>query len=78
VSLSRPAPTSLRNVTELQRTLASWVLSSGISQVELARRTGFSTKHVNQMLRGGVEGTLSAWQALLDAAGIRVRPPESD
>lgn len=59
-------------MTDLHQMLARLVEQSGVPQVELARRTGYSAKHVNQMLRGQNEGTLTAWQKLLDAAGVRL------
>jgi Winged helix-turn-helix DNA-binding len=49
--------------------LQSIVEDSGLPQVELARRSGLSTKHVNQMLRHGV-GTVKAWEKLLTAVGV--------
>ena len=58
--------------THLQQLLAGLVRDSGVPQAELARRVGFSEKHVSQMLTGRVEGTLTAWQVLLDAAGVEL------
>lgn len=48
------------------------VLGTGLTQVELARATGMSTKHVSQMMTGRVDGSLKAWQALIDAADLRL------
>lgn len=65
-------------MTPLQQVLIDAVLRSERPQVLLARDSGLSTKHVNQLLRGRTEGSLTAWQALLDAAGVdltRVLPP---
>ena len=39
----------------------------GWSQVELAARAGISQKHLSQMLRGHVEGSLAVWDRLLVA-----------
>lgn len=54
----------------LQKVLIDAVLKSDRPQVLLARDSGLSTKHVNQMLLGRCEGSLSSWQALLSAAGV--------
>lgn len=64
-------------VTHLQVFLAGLVLSGGKSQVLLAERSELSTKHVNAMLMGRCEGTLSAWQRLLDAAGVTIEQMRS-
>ena len=49
--------------------LRSLVIDSGLPQVELARRSGMSTKHINQMLRHGV-GSVQAWDSLLNSIGV--------
>jgi predicted transcriptional regulator len=56
-------------MTPLQGILVAAVKASGRSQNMLARDAGLTEKHVSQMMTGRVEGTLSAWQAVLDAAG---------
>lgn len=50
----------------------------GLPQAWLASKTGFSQKHVSQMLTGKVEGTLPVWEALLAAAGRWRLPPAKD
>lgn len=45
---------------------------SGRTQKELAAEVGLSEKHVSQMMTGRADGALRSWQALLDAAGLRV------
>lgn len=51
----------------------SWAIgASGQSQAALARKVGLSQKHVSQMMTGRVVGSLRSWQALADAAGVRV------
>jgi hypothetical protein len=57
-------------VTALQQSLATTVLSAGKSQAWLAAETGYTEKHISQMMRGKEEGSLTAWQRLLDAAGV--------
>lgn len=59
-------------MTPLQRLLADAVVDSGRRHADLAAETGYSTKHLSQMLNGHTEGTLTAWQRLLDAAGVSV------
>lgn len=59
-------------VTELQHFLAGLVRSNRIPQTEIASAVGISEKHLSQMLNGRVEGTLTMWQAVLDAAGVRL------
>lgn len=64
----------------LQRVLIDRVLRAERAQVLLARDSGLSAKHVNQLLLGRAEGSLSAWTALLLAAGVdlnSVLPPAS-
>lgn len=53
--------------TQLQKELIAQVRESALLQVDLARRTGYSQKHISQVLNGRVEGTLTLWQALVDA-----------
>lgn len=50
--------------------LVGAVKGSGRLQVDLARETGMSEKHVSEMLTGAAEGSLTAWSALLVAAGV--------
>ncbi len=59
-------------MTELQTFLVRLVRSSGRTQASLARQAELTEKHLSQMMTGRVEGSLSAWQALLDAAGVRL------
>lgn len=54
-------------MTQLQRELIAQVKSSALLQVDLSRRTGYSQKHLSQVLNGHVEGTLTLWQSLIDA-----------
>lgn len=54
----------------LQAFLQELIRASGVPQNELARRTGLTEKHVSEMMNGWSQGKLSAWQALLDAAGV--------
>lgn len=56
----------------LQMFLRDLVLETGVPQNELARRTGLTEKHVSEMMNGWSQGKLTAWQALLDAAGIHL------
>lgn len=53
------------------------VLADAIIEAQPQKRTaalaGFSEKHVSQMLTGKVDGSLRAWQRMLDAAGLSVR-----
>jgi predicted transcriptional regulator len=51
----------------LQQELIAQVKASALLQVDLARRTGYSQKHISQVLNGRVEGTLTMWQSLIDA-----------
>lgn len=46
------------------------VAQSGRTQKQLAAMVGLSEKHVSQMMTGRVTGSLAAWQALMDAAGV--------
>ena len=39
----------------------------------LADRAGISRKHLSELVTGRAEGSLTAWQALLDALGIDPR-----
>jgi predicted transcriptional regulator len=57
-------------VSRLQEFLRDLVRASGVPQRELSRRTGFTEKHISEMMNGWSQGQLSAWQALLDAAGV--------
>jgi transcriptional regulator with XRE-family HTH domain len=57
-------------MSRLQEFLRDLVRASGVPQNELAQRTGLTEKHISEMLNGWSQGTLSAWQALLDAAGV--------
>jgi transcriptional regulator with XRE-family HTH domain len=57
-------------MTRLQELLRAEIVATGISQTELAQRTGFSAKHISAMMTGRSQGKLTAWQALLDAAGV--------
>lgn len=50
--------------------LAQVVRRQCVPQCELARRTGFSEKHISQMMRRGV-GSVQGWDALLLASGVR-------
>ncbi len=58
-------------MTKLQTHLAGLVRvgmhKQKMSQKALARRVSMTDKHVSQMLSGRVQGTLEAWQKLLDA-----------
>ena len=56
-----------REVTQLQRELIAQVKDSALMQVDLSRRTGYTQKHISMVLNGHVEGTLTMWQAMLDA-----------
>lgn len=60
------------DMTELQMFLRDLVLETGVPQKELARRIGLTEKHVSEMMNGWSQGKLTAWQALLDAAGVRL------
>ncbi len=53
--------------TQLQKELIAQIRDSALLQVDLSRRTGYSQKHLSQVLNGHVEGTLTFWQALIDA-----------
>lgn len=52
----------------LHATLSDLVDEAGHTQAFLARRAGYSEKHVSQMLTGKVDGTLTAWSRLIAAA----------
>lgn len=41
----------------------------GVTQVELARRTGYSTKHVNQVLQGRVRLSIALAEEFAEAIG---------
>ncbi|MCW2757000.1 MAG: hypothetical protein JWO46_746 [Nocardioidaceae bacterium] len=71
-------PVASRYETELQADLATRVRSAGVPQTVLAERTGFSEKHVSQMLTGAAAGTLKAWQRLLVAATSPAVVPDDD
>ena len=57
-------------MTELQAFLIGLVRNTQIPQRDIIGKAGISEKHLSQMLNGHVEGTLSTWQAVLDAAGV--------
>lgn len=57
-------------MTDLQAMLSTLVRHTQIPQVQIAGKAGLSEKHLSQMLTGNVEGTLTMWQAVLDAAGV--------
>jgi hypothetical protein len=57
-------------VIALQTFLQDLVRASGVPQCDLAHRVGLTEKHVSEMMNGWSQGKLSAWQALLDAAGV--------
>ena len=59
-------------MSTLQMFLRDLILETGVPQNELARRTGLTEKHVSEMMNGWSQGKLTAWQALLDAAGVRL------
>jgi predicted transcriptional regulator len=54
----------------LQTFLQDLIRASGVPQRDLARRAALTEKHVSEMMCGWSQGKLSAWQALLDAAGV--------
>lgn len=56
----------------LRPVLRQAIRESGIPQVTLATRTGFSPKHVNQMLRDHIDGPLETWRVLAEAAGLTI------
>lgn len=62
-------------MTNLQTFLSAAIRASGWPQAHLAESAGMSAKHVSQMLTGRVEGTLTAWQSLLDAAEVSFSAP---
>lgn len=65
-------------MTPLQGILVAAVKASGLPQDVLARGSGLSQQHISKMLLGQTEGSLSAWQSLLDAAGCNfdiIEPP---
>lgn len=66
--MSASAVGSLEDMLEL---LADAIIESR-PQVLIARDSGLSEKHVSQMLTGKVDGSLKAWQRMLDAAGLAV------
>lgn len=49
-----------------------------MSQAELARRIGITTKHMSQMLTGVMDGRLELWVAMADALGLewQLRHPD--
>lgn len=61
-------------MTKLQSLLSALVRDTQIRQIAIASRAGLSVKHLSQMLNGRVEGTLTMWQAVLDAAGVSLLP----
>lgn len=56
-------------MTPLQSMLSTLVRRAHVPQARIAEQAGVSEKHLSQMLTGRVEGTLTMWQAVLDAAG---------
>jgi DNA-binding phage protein len=52
--------------------LVDLVRHTRTQQREIARKAGISEKHLSQMLNGHAEGTLTVWQAVLDAAGLTI------
>ena len=46
------------------------IMADGISQAELARRSGVSQPHVNQMLRGTVVPSLDIAEKIAAAVGM--------
>lgn len=54
----------------LQTFLQNLIRASGVPQKDLAQRAGLTEKHVSEMMNGWSQGKLSAWQALLDGAGV--------
>ena len=59
-------------MSTLQMFLRDLILETGVPQNELARRTGLTEKHVSEMMNGWSQGKLTAWQALLNAADVRL------
>ena len=59
-------------MTDLQSFLSALVRHTRVPQVQIAAVAGISGKHLSQMLNGRVEGTLSMWQSVFDAAGVRL------
>ena len=57
------------NHTVLGDALVALIRKSGVAQSELAERTGFSQKHISQMMHQR-SGSLLAWDQLLRAAGV--------
>jgi transcriptional regulator with XRE-family HTH domain len=56
-------------MTPLQSMLSALVRRAHVPQARIAEQAGVSEKHLSQMVAGRVEGTLTMWQAVLDAAG---------
>lgn len=52
--------------------LSLGLAASGLTQKALAEGAGLTEKHVSQMMTGKVDGRLQAWEALADAAGLRI------
>lgn len=65
-------PGEVCGLNGLLELLADAIIESQPQRVT-ARRAGLSEKHVSQMLTGKVDGSLAAWQRMLDAAGLAVR-----
>jgi hypothetical protein len=60
-------------MSDLHAFLAGLIRETRIPQRDLAATTGFSEKHVSQMMTTGV-GLIDGWDRLLHAAGVELPP----
>ncbi len=56
---------------QLSHAFRAAVEAEGISQAEIARMTGMSAKHVNQMVTGAASATVMTWEFAAYALGYR-------
>lgn len=45
----------------------------GLTQIGLAKKVGFSQKHINQILTGKATGSIQMWNDIADALGVNWR-----
>jgi predicted transcriptional regulator len=64
-----PAPDML---LQLRTAVHDTLTDRFLSQADLARATGLSTKHVSRLLTGKVAGTFDVWERILTSLGMKL------
>lgn len=59
-------------LASLKRDIRARLVATGVSQQEIADRTGYSQKHVCTVLNGGVVGSWQFLEKIADAAGLEI------